>query len=167
MDTVILWGAGNHSKYLLQQYFFPLKLIEAVIDSDEKKADQLFLGRIIVSPASVLTQKNGTRRFQSNTIIIGSKLHYEDIKRQIIKCGLHQKIVLLDDFLENYPTRADTTSSIWCVNKQLSFLDSELKKAGLILPEHMCNARLLPSRKSAIDNMPKKFDSCRNRCSLR
>lgn len=150
MDTVILWGAGSNSERLLRKYYFPLKLIEGIIDNDDKKQGENFFGKEIALPDVLDSMK-------SELILIGTNMYYEDVKKQIEDMNIDKSVMSLEKYLENYPDRNDEISLIRYNNKIEEQLNCRLASIGRIPMCYMENARLLSSRYDAIDLMPKKM----------
>lgn len=60
----VLWGAGSLAQRLISEPWFPLHLLQAVIDRDSKKHGLCFAGKTIVSP------DEGLRNLPEKTIVI-------------------------------------------------------------------------------------------------
>lgn len=149
MKRVIIWGAGENTQRVIRRYYYPLKMIEAVIDRDEKKQNNLFLGNKVISPDKVY-------ELQSDVILIGTYLYFEDAKRQIESMKTGKSILPLEEYLDEYYARAEEETSLFRYNNErMELLDNRLKEAGGIPQELIAGAELLASRFEAIKRMPK------------
>lgn len=150
MNTIILWGAGAHSAHMLSNYYFPLKLIEGVIDRDLNKKGRTFFGKTILAPDEIDTLKSGL-------IVIGTDKYFDDVKDYIESLRLEKEIISLDEYMQNYAGRKEDISLFQYDNENMKLLDERLKMTGGIPAENMRNARVLASRFEAIDLMPKNM----------
>lgn len=145
MDNIVIWGAGNYTKEILTQYYFPLELIEMIIDSDKTKYGCDYFGMKIYAPSSLADCK-------SNIVLIGSLSYYLEIVSIIKNMNPDMECKLLGDyFKENFVDRHQKTS---CTYSLIEY-KKMIHEIGMIPKDCLQSAALLGSRYEAIKMLPK------------
>lgn len=141
MGTYV-WGCGDYLKKRVNKRNLLYYEIDGFIDRSER----VFLGKKVLSPDSAANM-------HIDLIVIGSKLYYEEIKKQITDLHIESKIIFLDDFIKEKWIKDMPVDIRDAMNERQRMLTLALS-AKLIPQERMASAKAFANRIAALDLIP-------------